>query len=282
MDIGRIGVWSGQVRGVDLAEVGELAAELETLGYKALWIPGGAGGDVLERCGSALAATRTLVVATGILNVWRHEPGEVAEVTARLRGEYDNRFLLGLGISHQRLIGDEYVAPLEKTNDYLDQLDAAGQSPGDRVLAALRRRMLEVARDRAAGSHPYFVPPEHSTAARAVLGPDRLLAPEQAVLLETDATAAREVARRFCQLYLQLPNYTNNLRALGYTEEDLALPGSDRLVDAIVAWGDETAIAARVQAHLDAGADHVCIQVLGGDPAVPSLDAWRRLAPALV
>jgi probable F420-dependent oxidoreductase len=281
MEIGRIGVWSGQVRAVDPSEVGDLAAQIEALGYQALWIPGGAGGDVLDRCGRALGATRTLVVATGILNIWRHEAEEVAGATARLRQEHDNRFLLGLGISHQRLIGEDYVAPLEKTGDYLDRLDAAGQPPGDRVLAALRRRMLELARDRAAGSHPYFVPPEHSAAARAILGPDRLLAPEQAVLLETDPTAAREMARRFCQLYLQLPNYTNNLRALGYTAEDLEPPGRDRVIDAIVAWGDEAAVAARVQAHFDAGADHVCIQVLGGEPAAPPLEAWRRLAPAL-
>lgn len=281
MDIGRIGVWSGQLRAVDAAEVGDLAAQVEALGYRALWIPGGAGGDVLDRCGSALAATRTLVLATGILNIWRHQPAEVAEVTARLRREHDGRFLLGLGISHRRLIGDDYVAPLQKTTDYLDQLDAAGQPPEDRVLAALRRRMLELARDRSAGSHPYFVPPEHSAAARSVLGPGRLLAPEQAVLLETDPAAAREVGRRFCQLYLQLPNYTNNLRALGYTDTDLEPPGSDRVIDAIVAWGDEAAVAARVQAHLDAGADHVCIQVLGGDPSAPPVDAWRRLAPAL-
>jgi probable F420-dependent oxidoreductase len=281
MDIGRIGVWSGHFRAVDPGEIGDLAAQVEALGYKALWIPGGAGGDVLDRSELALSGTRTLVVATGILNVWRHLPAEVGAATAKLRLEHDSRFLLGLGISHRRLIGDDYVGPLEKTSDYLDQLDAAGQPPGDRVLAALRRRMLELARDRTAGSHPYFVPPEHSAAARAVLGPDRLLAPEQAVLLETDPTAAREVARRFCQLYLQLPNYSNNLRALGYSEEDLEPPGSDRLIDAIVAWGDEAAVAARVQAHLDAGADHVCIQVIGGDPAAPPLEAWRRLAPAL-
>jgi probable F420-dependent oxidoreductase len=281
MEIGRIGVWSGQARAVDSGELGELAAELEALGYQALWIPGGAGGDVLERCETALAATTRLVLATGILNIWRHDPADVAAATAELQRQHRGRFLLGLGISHRRLIGDDYVGPLEKTAEYLDQLDAAGQPPEQRVLAALRRRMLELARDRTAGSHPYFVPPAHSAIARPILGPDRLLAPEQAVLLETDPAIAREVGRRFCQLYLQLPNYTNNLRTLGYTEEDLVPPGSDRVVDAIVAWGDEAAIATRVREHLDAGADHVCIQVLGSDPAVPPRDAWRRLAPAL-
>lgn len=282
MEIGRIGVWSGQLRAADLAAVADVAAEIEVLGYRALWIPGGLGGDVLDRCGSALAATSTLVVATGILNIWRHEAAEVAEVTARLEQQHEGRFLLGLGVSHQPAIGDAYVAPLEKMRDYLDHLDAAGQPAGQRVLAALRRRMLELARDRSAGSHPYFVPPEHTEAARAILGPGALLAPEQAVLLETDPSAAREASRRFCERYLQLPNYTNNLRALGYTTDDLTPPGSDRLVDAIVAWGDETAIAARVQAHLDAGANHVCIQVIGGDPAAIPVETWRTLAPALL
>jgi probable F420-dependent oxidoreductase len=167
-------------------------------------------------------------------------------------------------------------------NEFLDQLDAAGQPASDRVVAALRQRMLELSRDRAAGSHPYFVPPEHSAAARAVLGSGPVLAPEQTVVLETDPSAAREVARKFCEGYLQLPNYTNNLRGLGYTDDDLQPPGSDRLVDAIVAWGDEKAIATRVRAHLDAGADHVCIQVLAGDYSTVPMEAWRTLAPALI
>src|SRR5262249_2535939 len=167
-------------------------------------------------------------------------------------------------------------------NDFLDQLDAAGQPASDRLIAALRQRMLEVSRDRAAGSHPYFVPPEHTAAARAILGPGPILAPEQTVVLEADRSAARQVARKFCEGYLQLPNYTNNLRTLGYTDDDLTPPGSDRLVDAIVAWGDEEAIATRVRAHLDAGANHVCIQVLAGDYATVPTDAWRTLAPALI
>jgi probable F420-dependent oxidoreductase len=282
MELGKIGVWSGQLRGVGIESIPEVATSLERLGYRALWIPGGAGGDVLERCEAALAATSSLVVAPGILNIWRHEAAEVAATTARLDEEYDGRFLLGLGVSHERLIGDSYVTPIAKMGDYLDQLDAAGQKPEVRVLAALRRRMLSLARDRAAGAHPYFVPPEHSEAARVILGPGPLLAPEQAVLLETDPAEARRLARGFCELYFQLPNYANNLRALGYTSDDLAPPGSDRLVDAIVAWGDEAAIAARVQAHLDAGADHVCIQVVGGDYTTLPTETWHRLAPALM
>jgi probable F420-dependent oxidoreductase len=281
MELGRIGVWTGQARAIDPAAVSDLAAEVEALGYRTLWFPGGLGGDVLDRCETALASTSTLVLATGIVNIWRHDPGEVAAVAVRLNEQYQRRFLLGLGVSHKPAIGDSYATPLKKMGDYLDHLDAAGQPAAERVLAALRRRMLDLARDRAAGSHPYFVPPEHSAAARAELGSGPLLAPEQAVMVETDRDAARQAGRRFCERYLQLPNYTNNLRALGYTEEDLAPPGSDRLIDAIVAWGDEATIAARVQDHLDAGANHVCIQVVGGDPAALPVESWRRLAPAL-
>ncbi len=282
MELGKIGVWTGQVRGLDTEALAKTAATIEALGYQALWIPGGAGGDILERCEAALGGTSSLVLATGILNIWRHEAAEVAATTARLNQQHGGRLLLGLGVSHERLIKEEYVAPLAKMATYLDELDAAGQPPGVRVLAALRRRMLDLARDRAAGAHPYFVPPEHTEAARVILGPGRLLAPEQTVVLETDPGEARRLARGFCTNYLGLPNYVNNLRALGYTDDDVTAPGSDRLVDAIVAWGDEAAIVARVQAHLDAGANHVCIQVVGADNTAVPVDAWRQLAPALV
>jgi probable F420-dependent oxidoreductase len=282
MNLGQIGVWSSAMRMVDPPVISDTAAAIEDMGYGTLWIPGGVGGDVLDRCGAALGATSSLRVATAILNIWRHDPAEVAAATADLQEENGGRFVLGLGVSHQPLIGESYVAPLKKMNDFLDQLDAAGQPASDRVVAALRQRMLELSRDRAAGSHPYFVPPEHSAAARAVLGSGPVLAPEQTVVLETDPSTAREVARKFCDGYLQLPNYSNNLRALGYSDEDLQPPGSDRLVDAIVAWGDEGAIATRVRAHLDAGADHVCIQVLAGDYSTVPMEAWRTLAPALI
>jgi probable F420-dependent oxidoreductase len=171
---------------------------------------------------------------------------------------------------------------------YLDAMDAApyaGPMPSDgvpRVLAALRPRMTELARDRSAGSHPYFVPPEHTAKARDILGAEPFLAPEQAVVLETDATRARERARTHVARYLELPNYTNNLLRYGFEEDDIRGAGSDRLVDAIVAWGDEAAIAERVRAHLDAGADHVCIQVVGVEPGELPLAPWRRLAAALV
>ena len=280
VEMGRVGVWSG-LRTWEPGDVGAAASAVEACGYGALWIPGGAGGDVLDRCRAALEATTGLVVATGILNIWRHDAGEVAAETASLRAASGDRFVLGLGVSHERLIGEEYVAPLAKMRSYLDELDAAGQSPEVRVLAALRSRMLELARSRSAGAHPYFVPPEHSAVARAALGPGPLLAPEQTVVLEADPAEGRALARQFCARYLPLPNYTDNLRVLGYTDDDLAPPGSDRLVDAIVAWGSAADIAARVQAHLDAGADHVCLQVVRADDGPSEADVWQELAGAL-
>jgi probable F420-dependent oxidoreductase len=278
MELGQIGVWCGQARVGEAAEVGPLAAAAEELGFGAFWIPGGAGGDVIDRCEAALSATATIVAATGILNIWRHDPTDVAAASNRLNAESGGRFLLGLGVSHERLIGDEYVAPLTKMRSYLDLLDEAGQPPDQRALAALRPKMLALSSQRSVGAHPYFVPPEHSAVAREALGPGPLLMPEQAVLLETDPAAARATAREFCSLYLALPNYTNNLRDLGYTDDDLGGGGSDRLIDAIVAWGSPDAIASRVRAHLDAGADHVCIQVVG---SMPPIEAWKMLAPAM-
>jgi probable F420-dependent oxidoreductase len=267
---------------MDLGAVGDAAALIESLGYGTLWIPGGAGGDVLDRCRAALNGTDRLVVATGILNIWRHDAAEVAASAAALRDESHGRFLLGLGVSHSRLIGEEYVGPLTKMKSYLDELDAAGDPPESRVLAALRPHMLELSAARGAGAHPYFVPPEHTAVARGVLGGGPLLAPEQAVALVDDPAEARALARKFCSMYLTLPNYTNNLRDLGYTDDDLAAPGSDRLVDAIVAWGNAKDLAGRVSAHLDAGADHVCIQVVAADPATQEAGVWRELAAVLL
>ena len=176
-----------------------------------------------------------------------------------------------------------YDKPLARTAAFLDELDAAVPplAPANRVLAALGPKMLELARARTAGVHPYLVTPEHTAIARAAVGPDALVAPEQALVLETDPAAARAIARVHLSTYLGLPNYANNWRRLGYTEDDIADGGSDRLVDALVAWGDEAALAARVQEHRDAGADHVCVQVLTEDPRALPLAQWRRLAPAL-
>ncbi len=289
MDFGRVGVWSRELRRHDdLGEVADAAAELEQLGYTALFIPGGAGGDVMERSEQLLRATRRVPVAPGILNVWMHDPQEVAAYRSRLDDSYPGRFELGLGISHAPAVNaDEpgrYRSPLSKMRSYLDELDTASPPvPVERrFLAALGPKMLELSRDRSAGAHPYFVPVEHTSYARAILGPDAVLAPEQAVLLETDPARAREARPRPHAALPPLPNYTNNLLRHGFTEDELRDGGSDRLVDAIVAWGDEDAIAARVRAHHDAGADHVCIQVVGVQGGAPPREDWRRLAPALL
>jgi probable F420-dependent oxidoreductase len=216
-----------------------------------------------------------------------HEPAEVARQRASWTEAWQRRFLLGLGVSHAVLIDHEnpgrYAKPYSKMVEYLDGLDAAeAPFPADaRVLAALRPKMLKLARDRAAGVHPYFVPPEHVARAREILGPDALIAVELAVVIDRDPSTARETARRHTSTYVNLPNYTNNLREFGFGDEDFAERGSDRLVDAIVAWGDLDAIAKKVAAMHDAGADHVCIQVIRPDDELPRAD-WRELASALI
>ncbi len=280
------GVWNAALRYGDAAEAAEAAAELESLGYAGRWLPD-VGGDLFQAVENVLTATTTTTVATGILNLWMHTPAETAEAYARLTGQHGRRFLVGIGISHGSFIDlmkpGEYTRPLARTEAYLDELDQ--QSPtvpaDDRVLAALGPRMLALAGRKAAGTHPYNVMPEHTAAAREALGPGKLVAPEQAVVLETDPERARTTARAFLATYLALPNYANNWFRHGLTPDDVLDGGSDRLVDALVAWGNEEAVAERVQAHRDAGADHVCIQVLTGEPVALARDEWRRLAPAL-
>jgi probable F420-dependent oxidoreductase len=288
MDLGGIGIWSGELRyGDDAAKRGAVA-ELEELGYTAAWIPD-VGGDVFGALRDLLEPTTTLVAATGILNLWMHSAAHVGEEFAALEADHAGRTLLGIGVSHHLLIDNthpgEYSKPLAKTRGYLDELDAVAPTvPRDRrVLAALGPKMLGLARDRARGAHPYLVTPEHTATARGELGDGPLLAPEQHVVLSTDADRARALARESLSVYLQLPNYVNNWRRLGFGEDDFADGGSDRLVDHIVVWGDEAAIAARVQAHLDAGADHVCVQAItGADRTDLPRAEWRALAPALV
>jgi probable F420-dependent oxidoreductase len=284
--LGGTGVWAGQLRSGDAGAIADAAAELDALGYSALWIPD-VGGDVLAAMEHLLASSPRAAVATGILNVWMHTPDEVAERRASWSADWQNRALFGLGVSHAALIDQndpgKWAKPYSVMVEYLDGLDAAS-SPlpkESRALAALGPRMLKLARDRTAGVHPYLVPPEHSAVAREAVGPDALVATEQAVVLETDAATAREIARQHLAIYLGLPNYTNNLRRLGFGDDDVAMPGSDRLVDAIVAWGDVDAIKARVDAQRAAGANHVCIQVLQATYDIPTA-VWRELAPALV
>jgi probable F420-dependent oxidoreductase len=286
MRLSGTGVWSAALRYGDRAECDEAAAELEKLGYSAVWIPD-IGGDVFGAVEALLTATTSAVVATGILNLWMHSAEETAARYHDLVAVHGARFLVGIGVSHAPLIDasdpGRYKQPLARMREYLDQLDAAARPlpTGERVLAALGPRMLELARTRAAGAHPYLAGPENTARARASLGAGPLLAPEQPVVLETDLAKAREIARQHLSGYLRLPNYVNNLLRGGFTDDDVAGGGSDRLVDAVVACGDEGTIARRVQEHRDAGADHVCIQVLTGDGLSLPRAAWRALAPAL-
>jgi probable F420-dependent oxidoreductase len=288
MDVGRVGIWSAELRYGDAAAARDAAAELESLGYNALWVPGGIGGAVFDDCEDLLGATQRVPVATGILNLWMHSIQETCEGHARVTAAYPDRFLLGIGVSHAALVDGQdpgrYAKPLAATRAFLDEIDATTPTVPvrERVLAALGPKMLELSRDRSAGAHPYLVPPEHTSFARGVLGEGALLAPEQHVVLETDPEKARALARASLAIYMTLPNYVNNWRRFGFTDDDVSGDGSDRLVDAIVAWGDEAAIARRVRQHLDAGADHVCVQIASETRAEMPLAGWRRLAPALL
>ena len=249
MEFSGVGIWSFELRYGDAAAIRDAAAELESLGYTALWVPGGIGGAVFEDCENILGATEHVPVATGILNLWMHSIQETCEGHARVTTAYPDRFLLGIGVSHAALVdGQEpgrYAKPLAVTRTYLDEIDATTPTVpvNERALAALGPKMLELSRDRSAGAHPYLVPPEHTSFAREVLGDGVLLAPEQHVVLETDPEKARAIARESLAIYMTLPNYVNNWRRFGFTDDDVSGAGSDRLVDAIVAWGDEAAIA---------------------------------------
>ncbi|MDX2524110.1 LLM class F420-dependent oxidoreductase [Streptomyces europaeiscabiei] len=279
--LGRYGIWSIGLRTEDPARSGELAeaaAELEELGFGTAWLGGSTGVD---HAAPLLQATSRLTVATGIQSIWQHEAAATAVRCAELEAVHPGRFLLGLGVSHAKLT-EQYRRPYAAMVDYLDALDTAGVPAGRRVLAALGPRMLRLARDRAAGSHPYLVTPEHTAEARETLGESPLLAPELKVILETGQDRARTTARAHLAFYLGLPNYTNTFLRLGFTDSDLADGGSDRLIDAVYAWGDDDRIRGRVDEFHAAGADHVALQVIDDGPgdALPR-EAWRRLAGLL-
>src|SRR3569833_1710304 len=280
MDLGQIGIWDSGLRNDDPGAAGEIraaAAELEELGYGAIWLGASPG---VRHAAPLLAATSRIVVATGILSIWDYDPAKVAAEQAALAEEYPGRFLLGLGASHAFLVKDNRK-PYTAKEDNFDRLDAAGSAPADRVLAALGPRMLALSRDRAAGAHPYLITPEHTARAREILGHGPLLAPEVKVVLDTDPERARATARGRLAPYLWMPNYTNNLARLGIGEEDFRDGGSDRLVDATFAWGDVAAIRERVAAHHEAGADQVVLQVVTGDDASLPREQWRELAAGL-
>jgi probable F420-dependent oxidoreductase len=289
MHLGRLGIWTYQLNYQPAAKVATVVAEFEALGYTSLWIGEAVYREPLTHAGFLLASTQRMVIATGIASIWARDPFTMTAAQLTLAEAYPDRFLLGLGVSHARLTegvrGHRYHRPLAKMRAYLDAMDEAAKAYRavkppipPRVLAALGPKMLDLAATRADGAHTYLVTPEHTANARTQLGASRWLAVEQAVVLEPDPATARAIGRRHVARYLDLPNYTNNLRRLGFTSEDTAYPGSDRLVDHLVAWGDLDAIRARVNDHLAAGADHVCIQVFDSDPHGLPLRQWREIA----
>lgn len=254
--LGRFGVWTG-------APVSpEQAVEIERLGYGTVWVGASPAAD-LAFVDPILEKTETLQVATGIVNIWTADAREVAESYHRIEDAYPGRFLLGVGVGHPEHT-QQYTKPYQALVDYLDVLDAAKVPTSRRVLAALGPKVLQLAAQRAAGAHPYLTTPVHTGQSRELLGPTVLLAPEHKVVLTDDAAAAREIGRGTVDFYLGLSNYVNNWKRLGFTEEDVERPGTDRLIDSLVAYGTPDQIAARLSEHLAAGADHVAVQVLGG------------------
>jgi probable F420-dependent oxidoreductase len=291
IDLGTYGIWTGALDAQPSTVARECAAEIEELGFGALWIPETVFRDVFLHAMMLLEATSELKVATGIANRYARDALTTNAAKETLNEAHPSRFLLGLGVSHGHLVArvrkQEYSRPYSAMVEYLDRMESAlffapkGEPPAQMVLAALGPKMLRLAAERTAGAHPYFVPPEHTVLAREVMGSEPLLAVEQMIVLDTDPTRARATARAHMAIYLGLPNYANNLKRLGFEDSDFADGGSDRVVDAVVAWGTMDAALGRVQDHLDAGADHVCIQVLDADVSHLPRREWGELADAL-
>jgi probable F420-dependent oxidoreductase len=270
VELGRVGIWGHDIAD-DAPRSREAAAELDELGYGAIWI---GGSPSVARAETVLAATKRLTVATGILNIWQHEAADVAVQAKAANEKHQGRFLLGLGASHAPIVKN-YSKPYSAMRAFLAGLDAGGHPKQERVLAALGPKMLALSANEAAGAHPYLVTAEHTARAREILGSGPVLAPELKAVLTNDVAKGREIAREHLAIYLQLPNYLNSLRTLGFTDADFADGGSDRFVDGVVAIGDEDVISERLGQHLAAGADHVCVQVLN-DP-LPVAE-WRTLS----
>ncbi len=290
--LGRVGVWSFALQRMTAADAGAAMRAFEGLGYPTVWMPESVGSkEAFAHSGLLLSASERAIVAPGIASIYARDPMAMANGARALAEAYPGRFVLGIGVSHApsvALRGGSYGKPVATMREYIDGMDAAqyaGPEPTEPVplvLAALGPRMLELAAERADGAHPYFVPVEHTPVARKAIGPETCLAVEQTAVLSTDPDKARRIGRAFAKHYLALPNYANNLRRLGWADEDIANDGSDRLIDAVVAWGDVDAIAARVRAHLDAGADHVCVQLRSDSSADPALAGYTELAAALL
>jgi len=291
--LGRVGVWTFALDLQPMRKSQEAAQELEELGYGCIWVPEAVGREPFASCALLLSGTKRIGIATGIASMYARSAITMQAGLKTLTEAFGERFTLGIGASHEhmatKLHKSSYDKPYSTMVTYLDQMDkgifaaAPPTTTPRRVLAALGPRMLALSAERGLGAHPYFVPPEHTHMARQVLGDGPLLAPEQAVLLETDPVKAREVARKFMATYIRLPNYANNLRRLGYSDDDIGdatKPPSDRMIDAIVAWGTLDQAVARVKSHFDAGASHVSIQVLDADPMALPMRQWRELAAA--
>jgi len=287
--LGRLGVWTW-LDAVPLGEAAQVAQQIEDWGYGALWIPEAVGADPFVMHTWLAAHTERLVLATGIANIYARDAMTMRAGRDALAALSGGRFLLGLGVSHAPMVaavrGHEYGKPVTTMRRYLDAMEKAvyhGPAPAEPapvVLAALRPKMLALSAESTRGAHPYNVTPEHTQRAREILGPDAWLCPDQKVMLETDAATARAAVRQHLGVYLSLPNYQNNWKWLGFEESDFSDGGSDRLVDALVAWGDQESIEARIRAHHDAGANHVCIQPLKSDGTPgPDLRLLEALAP---
>jgi probable F420-dependent oxidoreductase len=293
VELGRIGIWTVALDALAPRAAQEAAAELDELGYGALWFGEAYGREALTHAALLLAGTRRMTVATGIASIYARDAMATNAASRTLHALHPGRFVLGLGVSHAPLVerfrGQDYGRPLSAMRAYLDALDGAAYLAGGgpeaepappRVLAALGPKMLDLARERAAGAHPYLVTPEHTRQARERLGPDAVLAVEQAVALTEDEAEFRRRAHAHLEIYTGLPNYRGNWLRLGFDDTDLVRGGSERLVDALVGWGDEERALRLAGEHLEAGASHVCLQVLGPETFVPPREDWRRLAPA--
>ncbi len=290
MQTGSLGVWFF-TEGMSSPQAAEFAGRVESLGYSHLWLPETMGRNPFAHAAYLFEHTERLHIATGIANIYHRHPGMMAQSQKTLAEQSGGRFLLGIGVSHAPLVeglrGVPYGKPVATMRKYLEDMAASPYSavapaePPQTVLAALGPKMLALSAEKADGAHPYWTTPEHTAMAREILGPGKLLCVEQKVCLETDPARAHEAGRKALAMYSRLPNYRNNWLRLGFTDEDVDGGGSDKLIDALVAWGDEKAIQARIQAHRDAGATHLCIQPLSvdGAPGEPDWKALEALAP---
>lgn len=289
MNLGRIGLWTADFDLQPMAKSQEAIAQVEEMGYGAVWVPEAVIREPFASTALLLSATKKMVLATGIASLHARTAQTMQAGWKTLTEAFPDRFLLGIGVSHAPMVQGvhkgNYDKPYSTMVEYLDAMDngiffgAAPTTTPQRVLAALGPKMLKLAAERGAGAHPYFTPVEHTAFARETMGANALLAPELAVVLETDAAKAREIARKYMTTYTRLPNYTNNLKRFGFTEDEITKQ-EDRLVDAIVAWGSLDTVVTAVKGHLDAGADHVCIQVLTDKPGTLPMREWQELADA--